>query len=180
MAKILTNKQIHLKNVNEYRKNMRKFLLTSRFNQETWNENKKYREKNANVGCIYCCPDPVTQKIPKESIMFVLEMNNDTNKIMGIGMVRNKSLSHRIRVYNDCNYNRYIYTGKTRIEREEMNIDEEEVMKVFDVLCFKVTRHMKRGQGLKSYPVELLYNCSRMLDLVDFISNMFKTRLSNK
>ena len=141
---------------------------------------KKYREENANVGCIYCCPDPVSQKIPAESIMFILEMNNDTNKIMGIGMVRNKSLSRRIQVYKDGNYNRYVYTGKLRISREEMNTEEETIMKVFDQLCFKGNRHMKRGQGLKSFPIEMLYNCSRMLDLVDFISKMFKTRLSDK
>jgi hypothetical protein len=180
MAKILTTKQLYSKNVNEYRKNMRKYLLTSRFNEDTWNENKKYREENANIGCIYCCPDPVSQKIPAESIMFILEMNNDTNKIMGIGMVRNKSLSRRIQVYKDGNYNRYVYTGKLRISREEMNTEEETIMKVFDQLCFKGNRHMKRGQGLKSFPIEMLYNCSRMLDLVDFISKMFKTRLSDK
>lgn len=180
MAKLLTNKQIHKKNVNEYRKNMRKYLLTSRFNKETWNENKKYREKNTNVGCIYCCPDPVSQNIPTESIMFILEMNNDTNRIMGIGMVRNKSLPRRIQVYNDYNYNRYVYIGKIRIPREEMDMEEETIMKVFDVLCFKGNRHMKRGQGLKSFPIEMLYNCFRILDLVDFISKMFKKRLSDK
>lgn len=178
MSQVLTNRQMYLKQVKEYRKNMRKFILTSRFNSETWCENENYRHNNKNIGCIYCSPDPITEKIPTESIMFVLEMNNDTNKIMGIGMIRNRPLSRRIQVYNEGNYNRYIYTGNMRISRDKMSTSEEEVMKAFDVLCFKGNRHMKRGQGLKSFPIEMLYNCSRAIDLVDFISKMFKSRLT--
>jgi hypothetical protein len=51
-------------------------------------------------------------------------------------------------------------------------------MKIFDILCFTGNRHMKRGQGLKSFPIDMLYRCSKRIDLVKFISEMFKTRLS--
>ena len=180
MPTILTNKQIYTKHVREYRKNMRKFLLTSRFNTTTWHENESYRKNNPNAGCIYCSPDPISQKIPAESIMFILEMNNDTNRIMGIGMLRNRASPRRIQVYDEGNYNRYVYIGSVRIAREDMTTDEEDVMKAFDILCFKGNRHMKRGQGLKSFPIEMLFNCSRQIDLVEFISKMFKARLTEK
>jgi hypothetical protein len=61
-----------------------------------------------------------------------------------------------------------------------MSEEEEQVMQIFDILCFKGNRHMKRGQGLKSFPVDMLYRCSKKLDLVKYIGNMFKIRLANK
>lgn len=36
---------------------------------------------------------------------------------------------------------------------------------------------MKRGQGLKSFPVDMLYRCLQRLDLMQFIVDMFKRRL---
>jgi hypothetical protein len=175
---IPTDKKIHQKNVQEYRKQFRNFLLTSRFTNSTWSENEQYRNTHPKLGCIYCSPDPITQAIPQESIMFILEMNNDTNKIMGIGLVKNHAFINQYSVYQEGNYNRYVYTGKTRIDREEMTAQEEQIMKVFDILCFTGNQHMKRGQGLKSFPTDMLYRCSKKIDLVKFISEMFKTRLS--
>lgn len=155
-------------------------LMTSRFNNKTWQENMNYREKQQNIGCIYCSPEPISVSVPIDTIMFVLEMNNDTNKIIGIGMVRNKPICGKYYVYEDGNYNRYVYIGKTRIKREDMTGEEEEIMKVFDILCFTGNRHTKRGQGIKKFPPEMLYRCSVKLDLVDFISKMFKTRIQKK
>lgn len=173
-----TNKQIHRKEVQNYKTQFRHFLLTSRFNNKTWSENEKYREESSSkIGCIYCSPDCISKSIPVDSIMFILEMNNDTNKIMGIGMVRNRNSNKRHYVYDDGNYNRHVYIGQTRISREEMSADEEEVLQAFDILCFTGNRHMKRGQGLKSFPIDMLYRCKQRIDLVEFIRNMFKIRL---
>ena len=104
-------------------------------------------------------------------------MNNDSNRIMGIGMVRNRAVVNRYIVYMEGNYNRFNFIGKNRIDRSEMTEKEEEVMKAFDILCFTGNKHMKRGQGLKSFPIEMLFNCSKKLDLVDFIREMFKRRI---
>lgn len=175
---IPTEQKIHQKNVQEFRKQFRNFLLTSRFTNNTWSENEQYRNTHPKLGCIYCSPDPISQAIPQESIMFILEMNNDTNKIMGIGLVKNHALINQCSVYQDGNYNRYVYAGKTRIDRQDMSEQEEQIMKVFDILCFTGNRHMKRGQGIKSFPIDMLYRCSKKIDLVKFISEMFKTRLS--
>ncbi len=156
---------------------MRNHIMTSRFNTSTLQENERYRTSKANVGCIYCSPDPIASVIPMESIMFVLEMNNDTNKIMGIGMVRNRPIVSKITVYSNGNYNRYVYIGKNRINRTEMSDDEERIMKVFDILCFSGNTHMKRGQGLKSFPTEMLFKMSARLDMVSYIGEMFKKRI---
>ena len=112
--------------------------------------------------------------------MFVLEMNNDTNQIVGIGMVKNRAIRDKYKVYENGNYNRYVFVGNNRIDRTDMNDDEESVMQLFDRLCFKGNRHMKRGQGLRSFPVELLYELSKKLDLTKFIVEMFKKRMPVK
>jgi hypothetical protein len=151
--------------------------MTSRFNNSTWKENEHYRQHHQGIGCIYCSPDPIAQSVPEDSIMFILEMNNETDQIIGIGMVRNHPITNRFQVYNNGNYNRYVYTGKTRIDRSQMNPLEEKVMQIFDILCFSGNRHMKRGQGLKSFPTDMLYRCSKRMDLVKFIGEMFKNRL---
>jgi hypothetical protein len=113
--------------------------------------------------------------------MFVLEMNNDTNQIMGIGMVRNHPTQNKYNVYQNDNFNRYVYTGKYRIDRESMTEEEEIILRAFDILCFRGNQHMKRGQGLTAFPVESLCRCAyNKMDLVDFITNMFKTRIMNQ
>lgn len=174
----LLKKWLLKKQVREYKKTFRHYLLTSRFTNKTWNENSIYRNNHSNVKCIYCSPDPISREIPNDSVLFILEMNNDTNKIIGIGMVKNHPIINKFSVYSVGNYNRYSFVGKLRIDRENMTEDEERIMQVFDILCFTGNKHMKRGQGLKAFPVDMLYRCSKKLDLVNFIREMFKKRLN--
>ena len=104
-------------------------------------------------------------------------MNNDTNKIIGIGLIQNQAVNGKLNVYSKGNYNRYTFIGRKRIDRSEMNEEEDLVMKIFDILCFRGNKHMKRGQGLKSFPIELIYTLLKQVDLIKYIGNMFKQRL---
>jgi len=173
-----TYEQSHRKVLQNYKKSFRHYLLTSRFNTQTWSENERYREHHPGIGCLYCCPDGISQSIPIDSVLFVLEMDNDQNKILGVGMVRNRASNKKHYVYTNGNYNRYVYTGAKRIHRADMTEEEDTIMRVFDILCFTGNRHMKRGQGLKSFPVDILYKCSVKIDLVGFIRDMFKRRIA--
>lgn len=164
----------------QYHSSKKNILTTTRFNNETWNENTNYRTKISNIACIYPTPEENSKKIVENAILFVLEMNNDTNQIMGIGMVRNHAIAKKYRVYSNESYNRYAYLGKNRIDRSSMTPEEERIIKVFDILCFTGSRHMKRLQGIKAFPIDMLYRCSKILDLVDFISQMFKRRLQEQ
>jgi len=167
--------------IEDYRSQLNKFIITSRFSNSTWSENESYRSRNKNVGCIYCSPELIASNIPLDSILFVFEMNNDTNKIMGIGLVRNHAYSGIHHVYSDGNYNRYVYVGKMRINRLDFNEQEEKVFQVIDKMVFTGTRHMKRGHGLKAFPIKTLYECSQnKIDLVNYISTMFKKRMIEK
>ena len=173
---IYTKEQLFRKQINEFIMTSKHRILTSRFNNQTWEENTTFREKHKNIGCVYCSPAPLCQEIPNDMICFILEMNNDVNRIMGIGMITNHPKIQKYNVYENGNFNRYSFIGKRRIDRKDMSESEEDIMKVFDVLCFTGNKHMKRGQGLKSFPSEMLYRISFRLNLVDFIKEMFKKR----
>jgi len=178
MATSLTDQKIYRQRLKTYKSEFRAFLLTTRFTNSTWSENQAYRNKYQKLGCIYCSPQQINSTIPVESILFILEMNNDTNKIIGIGMVRNHPHLNKYHVYANGNYNRYSYVGKNRIDRSEMTEKEEEIMKFFDIICFSGNKHMKRGQGLQLFPIDIIYRCKQEVDLVEFITIMFKSRLS--
>lgn len=164
---------------NNFKKGIRHNLLTTRFTNETFTENRKYLEDNNELECIYCSPNELSKDIIIGSISFILEMNNSINKIMGIGMIRNHALCNKYKVYNKGNYNRFVYLGLKRIDREDLIGDEKEILDVFDKLCFKGSSHMKRGQGMKKFPLQILYKCKEELEinLVEKVANMFKKRL---
>jgi hypothetical protein len=180
-VEVFYNEKEYRKKVNEYRSNLKSMLVTTRFNTETLLENAKFRQQNPKVGCVYCSPAPISQKIPQNMILYVMEMNNTINKIVAIGMVKNYAICSKYKVYQHSSYNSFVYLGKTpRITRENMTEEEEEIMKVFDTLCFKGASNMKRGHGITAFPVELLYRVSKTKDLVDFVKQMFTRRIQRK
>jgi len=172
--------RLEKKLINDFRSHSKYFLTTSRFDNHTWQENQNYKKKNPKIKCIYCTPEPITKAITIDSVVFVLEMNNDINKIVGIGMIKNYSYMDKYHVYQNGNYNRFNYVGKHHISREDMTAKELAILEIMDKMCFTGNRHMKRGQGLRSFPVDVLYKCSKKgFDLVDFIRFMFKVRQGN-
>lgn len=154
------------------------YIVTTRFNNKTFQENTYYRRKNDKYKCIYCAPEPITQKIPYDSVLFVIEMNNELNKTMGIGLVRNHPRVNKFSIYENKSYCRYTYVGSIRIDRTDMEEDEEEIMELLDLFCFKGNKHMKRGQGIRSFPVEILFELQQedSIDIHKLISEMFKKR----
>ena len=173
-------KREETRKIQKYKKEQRIFLMTSRFNTETAEENKHFRNAGWKNGCVYCSPTKISETIPIQSILLVLEMNNDINKIIGIGLCINKAFVERYSVYKENNYNRYNYVGKYRIDRTDLDPKEEAVFKALDTLCFTGNDHMKRGHGIKRFPSRLLYNCKDVLNIPEFIENMFKIRFSKK
>lgn len=150
-------------------------LMTSRFSDETLLQNKKYREKTKKK-CVYCSPSRITQNIKENSMLFILELNISKNRIEAIGLIQNIP-KYGISVYSNGNYNRYVYIGKYRISRCEMTIEEEEIMKFFDIICFKGKFHMKRGSGITCFPLRILNICNTIFNLILFIKQMFNKRV---
>ena len=120
-------------------------VLLSRFSEETFQESKRYREANQ-IKCIYGTTRAISDYLP-DRLYFVIEMNNTTNKIMGIGLIQ-KTISPRVKVYSNPYFNRYIYKGNYYIPIE--NIKKELVDELEDLL-FHGRSHLKRG-GLTLFP----------------------------
>jgi len=84
-------------------------------------------------------------------------MNNDLNRIEGIGLVRN--ITHRDKyysIYKGGNYNRYTYKGEYRVGRDELMRNNSEIVNILDYILFKEKTHLKRGSGFTSVSDKLL------------------------
>lgn len=156
-------------------------IVSTRFNRVTWEENLQYRKKN-NLECIYGTPLELPLHICLDSNVFVVEMNNSDNRIEGIGLIRNKTYVDKYyKIYNEGNYNRYIYKGDYYLKREKLLMLNENLIRIFDYILFKEKTHLKRGSGFTSIPEKLLnhsmcenMNIKRILrDLfVDYFTNI--------
>jgi hypothetical protein len=125
-------------------------IVTTRFNEDTWRENVEYRMRNnIDSGCIYGSPHELSSKIHYGSIVFVLEMNNTTNLIEGIGLIKNMPCSDKYySIHSDCNYNRYIYKSNYRIDRSHIVADNKiTLLNILEYLVFYEKTHLKRGSG---------------------------------
>ena len=121
-------------------------FLTTRFTDETLSENISFRRHN-NIPCIYNVAVPISDQHPYKDL-YVIEMNNSQNVIVGIGIIT-KKICPRERIYTDPSYNRYTYKGKYYIPREEIPpwmIDELEEK------LFYGKGHMKRGKSMTKFP----------------------------
>lgn len=151
------------------------YLASTRFNAETWKQNKSWRENNDYNGCIYGSPVRIKDDVPIGANIIILEMQNDINKIAGIGLIKNNlALERRYKIYEWGNYNRYTYKGELRIDRSSCTEAEEKVMRILDQLMFKGSRHLKRGSGITCLPGWIVHN--RHINFAEKITNMFKER----
>lgn len=165
-------------------------ICTARFNKNTLNENVEWRKKTNKLShCVYGAPCALKQTVKKDEWVIVLEMHNDINRIIGLGLVRNSPLKYN-KIYSCGNYNRYTYEGKVRVDlSHNMNKDgnlastegfiltEEEriVIRMLELSLFYGQTHSKRAKGICELPGRisslydfkgclkaLLLRCSRM------------------
>jgi hypothetical protein len=124
-------------------------ILTIRFNEETWAENCIYRQNNKNIACIYGSKCELNEKYDLKSLFFVIEMNNTLNRIEGIGLIQNKSYIYdrKYSFYTNENYNRYMYKGSFRLDREIILLHNSRLVEVLDNTLFQGRNHFKRGIG---------------------------------
>lgn len=124
------------------------YLACTRFNNTTYDENIRYRNKyNENV--IYGSTLKIREKYPVGSLMFIAEMNNEKNKIEGIGLIKNLLVHNkRHKIYDNNEYNRYIYRGKYWLSREQINNYNPQILEIFDNILFKGKSHLKCRIGI--------------------------------
>lgn len=131
-------------------------MITTRFNENTWKENKKYRIKH-NFACIYGSPCKISEDILFNSFLFVIEMNNDTNQIEGIGLIKNMTINDKYyKIYSVGNYNRYVYIGNYYLDRESIYDYNFALVLLLEILLFKGKNHLKRGSGFTTLSDKIL------------------------
>ena len=136
-------------------------VCITRYNNATWAERTAWLAENPDYACIYKSPVPIKWNIPYESPLFVLEMNNDTNRIMGVGRIVNEIRADRsYRIYSDQNYNRYTYLGRQRLDRAVImqTITNAIIIETLERMLFYGARHAKRGQGIHELPARIRNN----------------------
>jgi hypothetical protein len=131
-------------------------IVTSRFNNETRDANYAYRKKNG-FACMYCTPLELSPSISYNTPVFVIEMNNFTNKIEGIGLIKNSPETKRYyKVHTDGNTNRYTYIGKYFVDRETIDDYNSPLVYALEEILFKGYTHSKRGTGMTRIPKQFL------------------------
>ena len=104
-------------------------IYVTRFNDLTYKENKNWLLNHNEEGCIYGSPVKISTKILPNTYIIVLEMNNSTNKIEGIGIIKNKlACDKKYKIYSDNNYNRFIYKSKLHISRDSFTSLENNII----------------------------------------------------
>ena len=142
-------------------------VCITRYNNQTWRERTEWLAANPEYRCIYKSPVAIKSNIPYESPLFVIEMNNDTNQIMGIGRIVNEIRADRsYRIYADQNYNRYTYLGRQRVDRAG-------IIETLERLLFYGARHAKRGQGIHELPAHIRNYPGALSAMLWFISRQF-------
>lgn len=150
-------------------------IASTRFNDETWNENTNYRNSNKMNGCIYGSPIPISESIPLNTDVVICEMNNSKNKIMGLGLIKNYLFTNKYyKIYSKGNYNRFTYKGKYRIDHLEFDREETLIIKDLEDIVFKGKGHLKRGFGVTSVPQKKLVRLE--YDMKKKIQEMFLSR----
>jgi TFIIF-interacting CTD phosphatase-like protein len=120
----------------------------TRFNNSTYEENIEYRKHNGET-VIYGTSLKIRNIYTPDSLMFIAEMNNEKNRVEGIGLIRNKLVhDKRHKIYEKSEYNRYIYRGNYWLSREQLNILDPEILEILDTVLFKGKSHLKCRTGI--------------------------------
>jgi len=141
-------------------------IYTTRFTSDTYYQNVRYKKNIHWDGALYSTMLTFPLNTP-DKLLFVLDMNNTTNKIVGIGLVRNVLAKDQdINIYTNPSFNNYIYKSTYYIPLMEMENDsafgeserhdDEDWKKFikdeFETKLFYGKSHSKRGGSFMVFP----------------------------
>lgn len=142
------------------------YIASTRFNNETYNENMTYRKKSG-IPVIYGTSIRIQEKYDIGTLLFVAEMNNEENRIEGIGLIRNTQVYDKKHViYSNSDYNRYLYNGDYWISRDTILEKDDEIAKICDTVLFKGKSNLKRLSGISVLTTQLFTNWDYKLSVL--------------
>lgn len=132
------------------------YMMTTRFNESTIKENQSFR-KRANKPCIYGVPLKIKEGIAYRVQMIVIEMLNVAKthpefpgKIIGVGIIPNIYSSRSYRIYENHNYNRYVYQSSVYFSANDFK--GTYLLDRMEFALFHGTHHQKRCEGITMMP----------------------------
>ena len=142
--------------------------VITRFDNETEQQNREWREKNSlEHGCVYCAVGPLPASIKQTPNIFVIEINIKTNNIIGIGLIKNRLCLKPHKVYKESRYNYFTYKSNYRISSryfpELFTPKELEHMSRLEKYLFKGYSHLKRGAGYSKLPEKIIYKAGKKI-----------------
>ena len=134
-------------------------IYTTRFNSHTYQENQRYKENMLDGfnGSLYSTMLPLPVSAPMDKYIFVIDMNNTINRIMGFGFIKNKLAKQQdIRIYGDPGFNNFIYKSDFYLPIDEKIEDKWKtfIYDEFESNLFSGKAHMKRGGSFTRYPIK--------------------------
>ena len=150
-------------------------LGVTRFNIETYNENKRWRESRYYDGCIYGSSVKIKESVNPQCAIIIFEMNNSLDIIEGIGIIKSTIVHKKYNIYNDNNYNRYIYKSNIRLDKKDFDESLKEIIIKLEKLLFTGKTHLKRGHG-----IHIVSDTLKKLNNFNFdkyFIDIFKTKL---
>ena len=129
-------------------------ICVTRFTNETFNENEKWKDNKNQTFCkrFYNTSVKIKPTIPEQYPIIVVEMNLDTNNIIAFGLIKNISRQWRYNIYSNDFYNRYTYIAKNFIYKQELQEMYSEELDILEKELFYGKGHLKRGFGIQEVP----------------------------
>ena len=158
-------------------------IAVTRFDNKTVKENMIWRNTNKYKGCIYGVSQKINSHIKEGIHIIILEMNITTNNIIAIGLIKNEALKRK-KIYSNGNYNRFIYKGSIRIEKQQLINNSELNISLLELPLFYGNAHLKRGTGITIINKSMIKNIESLKlknnpKASDLINQISKIKLLN-
>jgi len=123
------------------------YIGLARFNNQTSEENKRWREEHNWKGCIYTPRQSMAKKVPIKARVVVFEMNNEINKIIGISLINNyRHPQHRVKIYSgNWQSEGKPYQSNKRIDISEFKEKDKDIITSIEKRLFYGCNHYKRS-----------------------------------
>ena len=102
-------------------------------------------------------------------------MNNQKNQIEGIGLIKNCLIyDKRHNIYDNDDYNRYIYKGNYWLSRKQISQYNPEILEILDTVLFKGKSHLKCRIGITIITPKLFVHWDYDLQILkQLVKNLF-------
>ena len=158
-------------------------LMMTRFNCQTYIENRKYAETHS-IPCIYGCSRTLRMAVPEKAKIIVIELNVESEyaDIKGFGVIENTPHYRKYRIYNDMKYNLYAYVGFAHIPIKKfrnftyyIEYGDEMVWEISGNTIYKAMKeqllfgkgHSRRGYGITQYPIQKMTELEKKIGIPD-------------